>query len=334
MPAYPSIVVFGDVNADLIARVAAWPKPGEECLSDRVELHVGGVAANCAIALQRWKATPTLIAQVGHDPFGNWILGRLAESGLNTRHIHRTSDAMTGLLYINVTPDGQRTFFGSRGASQTATLQRRNLAIVRSAHAALLMGYSFLDPIPTGAANQLIDAVHKNKGWVALDVGMEPSQKIPRKILRAAKQIDVLLVSDEEAAALTGTRDIRKSLYRLQQTGASEIVVKLGRQGCSIATAGSVMRVPAFNVRAVDSTGAGDAFTAAYLQAKLRRWPLEDAALVANAAGAVTTTVIGAGEQTPGTQQIAKLLRSQRLRPHWDEVRQRVLYRMGKLRSI
>src|SRR5262249_41080774 len=65
MPSRSAIIVFGDVNADIIARVRAWPNPGEECLTDHVELHCGGVAANCAIALARWKVSPTLIAQVG-----------------------------------------------------------------------------------------------------------------------------------------------------------------------------------------------------------------------------------------------------------------------------
>jgi ribokinase len=334
MTARPSILVFGDINADIIARVKSWPNPGEECLTNKVEFHCGGVAANCAIALARWKVHPTLIAQVGQDAIADTLLQKLPVNGVSTAHIHRTNRAMSGLLYINVTPDGQRTFFGSRGASQTLDLQRRDLPAVKRTQAALLMGYSFLDPIPTRAANQVISAVHKNNGWVALDVGMEPSQKIPRKLLQAAKYVDVLLVSDEEAAALTGTRDIRNSLRTLQQTGASEIVIKLGRRGCLIAKGGTVTQVPAFKVRVVDSTGAGDAFTAAYLQAKLRHWPVEEAGLAGNAAGAATITVVGAGEQTPTLREIEKVLRMQRFGNRWKEVRRRILRRLRRLHQI
>src|SRR5216683_3380598 len=108
-PATPAILVFGDINADIIARVNSWPKPGEECLAPSLELHCGGVAANCAIALSRWNVQPNLIPCVGRDPIGDAVLQKLAANKINTRHVQRTPQAMTGLLYINVTPEGQRT---------------------------------------------------------------------------------------------------------------------------------------------------------------------------------------------------------------------------------
>jgi ribokinase len=107
--------------------------------------------------------------------------------------------------------------------------------------------------------------------------------------------------------------------------------MKVGKRGCLIVDQDKLQLVPAFAVRAVDSTGAGDAFTAAFLQARLRGWPALEAAIAANAAGAVAATAIGAGENSPTPKQIANVLRHQNLAPTWDTVRLRALQRMRRL---
>jgi len=105
---------------------------------------------------------------------------------------------------------------------------------------------------------------HSHGKWVSFDVGMEPSKRIPQKILRLLPQVDLLFASSEEAAALTGQSNVRKSFLQFQRAGAKEIVMKLGKRGCLISDGGILREIPSFAVRAVDSTGAGDAFTAAF----------------------------------------------------------------------
>jgi sugar/nucleoside kinase (ribokinase family) len=86
--------------------------------------------------------------------------------------------------------------------------------------------------------------------------------------------------------------------------------MKLGKRGCLIVDDGEVRQVPSFAVRAVDSTGAGDAFTAAFLQGRLRGWRNNESAVAANAAGAAAAAVVGAGERLSNLQQIAGMLRA------------------------
>src|SRR6516164_4249143 len=106
--ASPEILVLGDINADIIGRVKSWPEPGQECLAERLELHCGGVGANCALALRRLGVSVQLIGCVGKDDFGRFLLKILAADGVKMRCVRRTGKAMTGMLYINVTADGQR----------------------------------------------------------------------------------------------------------------------------------------------------------------------------------------------------------------------------------
>src|SRR5262244_2339565 len=98
------ILVLGDINADIMARVESWPEPGQECLAERLELHCGGVGANNALALRRWGVSVQLIGCVGKDNLGESLLKTLAADGVGVRGVRRTGKAMTGMLYINVTP--------------------------------------------------------------------------------------------------------------------------------------------------------------------------------------------------------------------------------------
>jgi ribokinase len=330
----PQILVLGDINADIIGRAKSWPEPGQECLAERLEFHCGGVGANCALALRRWNVSVQLIGCVGLDDFGKSLLKTLAANGVKVRGVRRTGEAMTGMLYINVTPDGQRTFFGSRGANQlVGRLGRSESALLEQAQAASLMGYSFLDEGGETAAQQIMAAVHRKNGWVSLDAGMEPCQKIPRKILRIAKTVDLFFVSSKEAKTLTGYRNPEKAFNSFLKRGILRVVMKLGRRGCLIVDDEKVRHVPPFPVRALDSTGAGDAFTAAFLQAQLLGWPASEAALAANAAGAAAASVVGAGERLPTVQQVARVLRAHRLETPWDAVRLRVLRHLARKRD-
>src|SRR4029077_15652460 len=98
--------------------------------------------------------------------------------------------ALTGMLYINVTPDGERTFFGSRGAHRLFRQLPGWAALNGRFSAAHRAGHSLLNCASERAAKQLIKAVHGCGGWVSLDIGMQPSKAIPRKILQMSRRVD------------------------------------------------------------------------------------------------------------------------------------------------
>jgi sugar/nucleoside kinase (ribokinase family) len=109
------ILVLGDVNLDIIARVKSFPEPGEECLAPCLELHCGGVGANYALALRQWSISPRLVACIGQDDFAAFLLRTLANYGVDVSNVQRTSAAVTGLLYINVTPTDSAHSSGAAG---------------------------------------------------------------------------------------------------------------------------------------------------------------------------------------------------------------------------
>jgi ribokinase len=322
-----SLLVFGDLNIDMIGRVDEWPAPGGECLCPQLEMHCGGVGANCALAMAPWGINVRMLGCVGQDRFGDLLLDTLRGAGVDTRGVQRSSRALTGMLYINVTSDGQRTFFGSRGANQYMGPLRVPAGWLLSSSAAHLVGYSFLNPGPEKMARQILRQFRSHGKRVSLDVGMEPSKRIPEKILRLLPQVDLLLVSSEEAAILTDRSKPRECFEQFKRAGAKEIVMKLGKRGCLISDVGILREVPSFAVRVVDSTGAGDAFTAAFLQARMRGWSTVESALVANAAGAAAASRVGAGKMLSDVAGTIKLLRTQRLKGTWEEIGLKILSR-------
>jgi ribokinase len=329
-----SLLVLGDLNMDMIGRVDEWPSPGGECLCPRLELTCGGVGANCALAIAPWGIQVRLLGCVGQDRFGDHLLDTLREVGVDIRGVQRSSRSLTGILYINVTRDGQRTFFGSRGANQFMRPPDVAASSLLSSTAAHLVGYSFLNQGPEKIARQILHQFHSHGKQVSLDVGMEPSKRIPKKIFQLLPQVDLLFVSSDEAAILTGKSNPRESFLQFEQAGAKEIVMKLGKCGCLVSDGGILREVPSFAVRTVDSTGAGDAFTAAFLQARMRGWSTLEAALGANAAGAAATSHVGAGTILTEVAGVLKLLQTQRLKGTWEGIRLQILSRVQRVRGF
>lgn len=334
-----TILVLGDIIVDVIGRVKSWPNPGDDCWAPRLELHCGGVAANCAMALANWGMHPRLLGCLGNDVFGGYLLESLAHCRVDAHWVQRTEKAMTGLLYVNVTPDGQRTFLGSRGANALVRRIPPNSAFYTGAIGASLVGYNFLDPATEKAARQIIKIIRSRGGWVSLDAGVGPCKQIPRKILQVCGEVDILFAGQEEAALLTGMQDTSKAHARLAKTGVREIVLKIGKRGCLVSDGNltsdgpntQFRRVPSFPVKAVDTTGAGDSFVAAFLHARVQGWPNTEAALLANAAGAVTASIVGAGEKLPSPQDVLQLMRKRRLDGQWDAMRLRIVERLQKM---
>jgi len=327
-----AIIVLGDINVDVLGAVEHWPQPGDDCLASHLEMHLGGVAANTAIAFSRWALQPRLVGCVGHDEFGNFLKRTLREHSLDVQWIQTTSAAMTGLLYISVTPDGQRTFFGSRGANMLVRKPQRAHVLFHRAAALHLPGYNFLTPTSEATARYLHKSLRDRGALLSLDVGPEPSRLIPRKILQFANQVDIIFVNRAESVALTQERDPRNALRSLLNAGAKDVVLKLGKDGCLIFEEGMINEVPPFAVHSVDSTGAGDAFVAAFLQARLRGWTPREAALAANAAGAAAAKFIGAGENLPHLREIVRVLECSLADTEWDTIRRDVLSKAQSIR--
>jgi len=259
------IVVAGDVMSDVVATLGGPIAHGSDTAA-RIVQRGGGAAANVAVWLARAGAPATLIARVGDD-----VAGRMATEALRAEGV----DALlsvdpvlpTGTCVVLVEPGGERTMLPDAGANAA-------LAPAPLPHDAAhlhVAGYALLHPGSRAAARALMAAAHA----AGLPVSVDPSSAAPLArtgppaFLDWIRGVDVLLPNRDEAAVLTGEADPEAAALALA-AHAREVVVKLGAGGALWTDGKRVERAASFPVPEADTTGAGDAFAAGLLAARVR----------------------------------------------------------------
>jgi len=258
------IVVLGDVMSDVVATLDGSIAHGSDA-SARIVQRGGGSGANVAVWLARAGAAVTLLGRVGDDPAGRAAAAALAAEGVDAR-LAVDPGRPTGACIVLVEPGGERTMLPDAGAN--AALEPVPLpAGARHLHVA---GYALLNPGARAAARALIaDAMAAGVG-----VSVDPSSAAPLARAGAAAFLawvagaGLLLPNRDEAAVLTGQADPEEAARALC-AHVREVVVKLGADGALWTDGATVARAPALPVAGADTTGAGDAFAAGLLAARV-----------------------------------------------------------------
>jgi sugar/nucleoside kinase (ribokinase family) len=288
------IVCLGILVADVVGRpLRAVPDPGRLVLVDEIALHTGGCALNTATALARLGLPVDVIGKVGADPFGAFLLSEMAARGIGAGGVQRDPEIGTSATLVMVEPGGERRFVHYIGANARLTLDDVDRELVHSAtilHVGGALVLPGLDGEPmarllaeaqTAGVTTFLDTVWDDTGrWGAL---LDP----------CLPHVDYFVPSLAEAQALTGRQQPREVAQTLLDQGAGTVALKMGARGCLVATAGRALHLPAFQVTAVDATGAGDAFAAGFMAGVALGWELEETARLANALGALC--VMGPG---------------------------------------
>ena len=302
-----NVFVIGSANIDLVTRVPRCPKPGESLIGSSFATITGGKGANQAVAAARLGARVTFAGCVGADAFGQMQRDALAAEGIGLDHLKTTPEAPTGTAIITVGDDGQNSIVVTPGANYA--LHPRDIAALapalRAADALLLQLEVPLDT--TAAALRLA----REAGTLTiLDAG--PAQALPAELIALA---DIISPNETEAHALTGVEvtdlaSAERAAQRLLELGARAVVLKLGARGALLHTSNTTHHAAPFTVTPVDTTAAGDAFTAALAL----RWGTAPAAEVlrfANAVGALATTRHGAQPAMPTHDEVERFLNVQ-----------------------
>jgi sugar/nucleoside kinase (ribokinase family) len=306
------LAVIGNVNVDLILGPAApWPKAGTEIIVDHDELRVGGQAGNSALVWQALGVDFQIAANVGNDQFGRWLV---EEFGVRAQKWPVSAEGTT--LSVGIThPDGERTFFTTRGHLPRFSLADALSALDADRLAggwALLCG-AFLTDDLTAAYPAFFDWTDAHGIAVALDTGW-PMQGWTVANRAAARgwlsRCTLALFNEVETTTLTGIDDVAKAACTLRagMTEDALVVVKRGADGAiAIGADCALVSVAAPPVEVVDTIGAGDVFNAAFLAALARGQPLANCleAGVGTASRAISTRPRSYGGPLPGEETTA-----------------------------
>ncbi|HVK04013.1 MAG TPA: carbohydrate kinase family protein [Armatimonadaceae bacterium] len=302
-----TIACLGLLVADTVGTVIdALPPKGTLALIDRIELHVGGNAANTGIGLARLGVSVAVLGKVGSDGFGDHLVGVLDAHGVETAGVRRDASAATAATIVTVHSDAERSFLHVIGANAAFTAADVDWDILGGARLLYVAGLQLMTAFEgDGVARTLAEA--KRRGLVTtLDTVMNPRSAGWAGLEPALPYLDWALPSFEEARALTGEDTPEGQTAKLRASGAKSVAVKLGADGCYVAPAGAdAFTVPPFPVRAVDALGAGDAWAAGFLTGLTEGWSPERCARFANAVGACCVQALGA---TTGIRSRAETL--------------------------
>jgi len=294
------LVVIGDCNPDvMVLGEDVTPAFGQqEKLVDRVSLEVGGSAAITAVAAARLGLKVALIAVVGNDPAGTFMLDQLAREGVDVSTVIVRDGVPTGMT-VALSRGGDRAILTALGAIallSSADVSRDILARARHVH---VSSYFLLaDSLGPGLAGVLADA--RAVGAVtSLDTNWDPSGRwVDEHLSAAIAQADLLLPNEAEALALSGAASPGAAALALASAGPA-VAVKLGERGVLCAEGSAMHQVSVPPVRPVDTTGAGDCFNAGLIAGLLQGLPLPNAAALGCATGALSTGALGGTAGAP-----------------------------------
>ena len=285
------------------------PSPGRLRHATSLSLSIGGAESNVAIGLARLGIPASWISVLGDDELGELVLHRLRAEGVDTSGVRRIAHRPTG-LYLREEVAGRLRVYYYRSGSAAATLSPD--AFDRS----MLQGAAFLHL--TGITGALSQECAEFLPWAAStarDAGVRVSYDVNYRsrlwepsAAQAATEallplIDVLFVGHDEANALWGW-ETDTALEQLSKIGPSEVILKLGADGCAAMIDGEQLTSPGFPARQLDPIGAGDAFDAGYLAATLWGWAPEKRLRAANAMGAFCVQNLGDYEGLPNRREL------------------------------
>lgn len=301
------VVCLGILVADAIARpVDEVPPRGALELVDEISLHGGGCALNTASALVRLGLDARVVGKVGADPFGDFILQLLDERGVDRRGVLQDSAVSTSATVVLVDSAGERTFLhlpGANGRLRREELDEDALFSGRALHVAGALVMPELDGSPTA---DILEEAKARGLTTSLDTVWDATGRWER-LLPSLPHLDLFVPSLAEGSAISREPEPESVAAWLRKRGVGTVAIKLGAEGCFVASEEFEGFVAAPAVDAIDGTGSGDAFAAGLLYGHLAGWPLERAAALANAAGALAATAVGAVEGVRGLEDTLAL---------------------------
>ena len=245
------------------------------------------------------KLTTGFIGTIGNDDFGRVIVDKMKADGVDCSPVNTRDGFTTGVAFVQYNKDGSRKFIfaaGAAGQLSDADIQPEFFEGVKDFH---VMGSAMsISPTSKNAVLKCIDLTIENGGIVSFDPNlraeMMPLDQIREMVQPVIAKTKILLPSGEEAMLLTGDEDANAACENLLTMGPEIVVLKEAKDGCTIyAKDEEPFKVPAFKVKEVDPTGAGDSFGGAFVVEYLNSVPLKEAARFANAVGALKVTSFG-----------------------------------------
>jgi ribokinase len=286
----PRIAVVGSANIDLTTFANQFPKPGETIFGEKFDLGFGGKGANQAVASRLCGAEVFMVARVGSDLFGPATIENFRKQGIDPTHVKQVEGLSSGVAPIFVEPNGQNRILVVKGANDALKPADVDAAseVLKSADCIVLQ---FEIPVDT----VYYTIAFARKHGIRCILNPAPAQPVD---MAALKDLDYFVPNESEAETITGlpvksVDDAKRCAEKLISGGIRRVIITLGAKGSLLASPQGSEHVPPFDVKSVDSTGAGDAFIGSFAVFLGEGIPEKEAVRRANLYAGLSTTGIG-----------------------------------------
>jgi len=286
----PRIAVIGSANIDLVTFTDRFPKPGETIFGQKFDLGFGGKGANQAVAAHLCGAAVFMVARVGSDLFGPATIENFKTIGIDTTHVKQVPGVSSGVAPIFVEPNGQNRIFVVKGANdQLKPADVEAAADLLKAVDCIVLQFE----IPLETVYYAVGFARRSS--IRCILNPAPAQAID---LHAIKDLDYFVPNETEAESITGmpvksVDDAKKCAQEFLAGGVRRVIITLGSNGSLLASKEGMEHLPAFPVKSIDSTGAGDAFIGSFAVFLGEGLPEREAVRRANLYAGLSTTGVG-----------------------------------------
>jgi len=286
----PRIAVVGSANVDLTTFTDQFPKPGETIFGQKFDLGFGGKGANQAVAARLCGADVFMVARVGDDLFGPATIENFKKLGIDATHVKQVAGVSSGVAPIFVDPHGQNRILVVKGANDSLKPADVDAAadMLKTVDCVVLQF-----EIPLETVYYTVEFTRKHR--IRCILNPAPGQPVE---MRALAELDYFVPNESEAEAITGMQvrnpeDAKKCAARLLSGGIRRVIITLGANGCLLAGREGSEHIPAFPVKSIDSTGAGDAFIGSFAVFLAEGVAEREAVRRANLYAGLSTTGVG-----------------------------------------
>nr|MDO8086422.1 carbohydrate kinase family protein [Candidatus Sigynarchaeum springense] len=290
----PQLIGLGEIVLDWVDEIPRFPQPDEKIDAMSQNFFMGGVTANFLAGAARLGVDTGFIGAVGDDEYGTFLLEGLKKAGIDASLVRRKEKSPVN--FIMVSKDSGEKIIIQSPYMQTTKLLPGDIKEEYFSKAKALHTTAIHEDLTLECLR-----IAKRKGiTVSLDLEKQIAVRGLAALKPIIKDVDILLPNKEGAKALTGETDIKAAAKKFLGWGPKLVIITLGGEGCLITTSTMQKRIPAYKVKVLDTTGAGDAFCAAFITAHvIKGLDIEAAAAFANAAAALKVQHLGATSGQP-----------------------------------
>ncbi|WP_373893742.1 ribokinase [Virgibacillus sp. CBA3643] len=284
------ILTIGSYNVGLTCRTGRIPTWGETLIGSGFSESYGGKGSNQAVAAAMLGGDVTFVGCLGEDKYGNDGLAMMNKVGIDTSYVIRTNEKNTGVGIILINNDNDNCIIVDPGANNELTpayIEQLEYVIAESD----IVVFQLETPIDTvKRAMQIANRLEKTVIFNPAPANKQAEELLSFASIVNPNESELLLLNGEDTSSLLTEKKCEQLARKLLEKGPEVVIVTRGEQDCLVVTSDGAEKVPIFSVNAVDTTGAGDAFTGALAVALSEEKPLLDAVSFANLTGSYCVT--------------------------------------------